>query len=114
VNIDCERIETLPVPVLDRIGLFTEKLLANSDRHADRSVFARDLIDLLMMVKSWGAIPQPAWDKARSAYGDTVAKEFHRAVQALRDAPAYLDECFATLGVDGPNQQAIQKQLAAV
>lgn len=37
IALDCERVDTLPVPVLDRPGLFAEKLLANSDRYADRS-----------------------------------------------------------------------------
>jgi len=49
IPLRCERVPKLPVPVLDRASQIAEKLLANSDRGADRSVCSRDAIDLIMM-----------------------------------------------------------------
>ena len=108
VDLDCEHADSLPVPVLDRISLFTEKLLANSDRWADRSVYARDIIDLLVMIESWGEIPKPAWEKARDAYGATIDVDFERAVQGLRNDTTYLEECFVTLEVEASTRQIIR------
>jgi len=111
VVFDCERIESLPVPVLDRVGLFTEKLLANSDRYADRSVYGRDIIDLLVMIERWGEIPALAWEKAQEAYGEAVTTDFDRAMQRLADDPGYLDECFTILEVEPLVQQSIRGRL---
>jgi len=61
-----------PVPVLSQIDMYAEKLLANTDRWADRSTSNRDLIDLGMMVHHRGAIPEQTWLKAEGAYGDSV------------------------------------------
>jgi len=114
VGLDCERIDTLPVPVLDRVSLFTEKLLANSDRYADRSVYGRDVIDLLVMIEHWGAIPGAAWDRAKQAYGEAVATDFQRAIQRLGDERGYLDECFATLAVEPSVQALIRDRLLSL
>lgn len=111
VSLDCERIESLPVPVLDRVGLFTEKLLANSDRYADRGVYARDIIDLLVMIEHWGEIPAQAWEKAQEAYGVAVSTDFEQAIRRLGNNSGYLDECFTMLGVDASIQQSIRDGL---
>lgn len=114
IELDCERIDTLPVPVLDRPGLFAEKLLANSDRYADRSTYARDLIDLLMMTAHWGEIPKGAWDSAESAYGSAPAVDLRRAALALREDPGYLEECFDTLAVTVDAREIIRSRLQAI
>jgi len=99
VSLGCEHIEALPVPVLDRVTSFAEKLLANADRYADRSVYGRDIIDLMVMIEHWGEIPEQAWEQARQAYGAAVVTDFERAVRRLADDSGYLDECFSVLGV---------------
>lgn len=48
----------LGVPVLDRVDMYAEKLLANADRALNRSQMGRDLIDLAMMIKAWARYPQ--------------------------------------------------------
>lgn len=48
----------LGVPVLSRLDLYAEKLLANADRGSDRGVWSRDIIDLAMMIEHWGEIPK--------------------------------------------------------
>lgn len=67
-----------PIPMLSRSDMYAEKLLANTDRWADRSTHNRDLIDLGMMVYHWGAIPPEAWLKAAEAYGDSVERRLQR------------------------------------
>lgn len=56
-----------PVPCLNQIDSFAEKLLANSDRWNDSSVESRDLIDLSVQ-RLQSSIPQEAIEKAESAY----------------------------------------------
>jgi hypothetical protein len=111
IPLDFEWIESLPVPVLDRTTLFAEKLLANSDRHADRSVFARDLLDLLVMKAHWGEVPPEAFERAESAYGRAVAIDFERAARELRDDPQYLERCFEALSVSLAARALVREQL---
>ncbi len=88
-----------PVPVLSQIDMFTEKLLANTDRWADRSTASRDLIDLGMMVHHWGAIPEQAWLKAESAYGDSVRKAYNAARKQLTQEE-HLTQCLSKMAMD--------------
>lgn len=82
----------LGVPVLARSDMYCEKLLANADRYADRSVLNHDIIDLTMMISRWGPVPDGAWSKAKAAYGSTVEIAYERAVFAIRD-PGWLKAC---------------------
>ena len=89
----------LKVPVLQRSDLYCEKLLANADRHADRSVLSRDIIDLAMMISRWGQIPDKAWEKARAAYGWSVDGAFEKAVQTIR-YKEWLLECMRAMAME--------------
>lgn len=75
----------LGVPVLDRVDMYAEKLLANADRALDRSQMSRDLIDLAMMIKAWGPIPAAALEKAEAAYGRSIRDYFGRGLALLRE-----------------------------
>ncbi|WP_374630697.1 nucleotidyl transferase AbiEii/AbiGii toxin family protein [Pannonibacter indicus] len=88
----------LRVPVLARTDLYLEKLLANADRWADRAVLSRDIIDLSMMISSWGEIPAAAWTRAREAYGDTAGQAYAQAVELIRD-PEYLRHCMERMAM---------------
>lgn len=88
-----------PVPVLSQIDMYAEKLLANTDRWADRSTANRDLIDLGMMVHHWGAIPEQAWLMAEGAYGDSVKKAYLAACRQLTQAE-HLKTCLSSMGMD--------------
>jgi predicted nucleotidyltransferase component of viral defense system len=88
-----------PVPVLSQVDMFAEKLLANTDRWADRSTANRDLIDLGMMVHHWGAIPPEAWLKAEMAYGESVKKAYNAARQKMAD-PQHLAHCLSTMAMN--------------
>lgn len=111
IPLRCEAVDLLPVPVLARSDLFAEKLLANSDHWADRSTFARDVLDLLVMSAHWGPIPAEAIGIADKAYGPAAQTAFERATQALADDPAYLARCFDALSVSSEAQAMVQKRL---
>ncbi len=114
IPLRCETVDALPVPVLARTDLFAEKLLANCDRWADRSAFARDVLDLLVMSAHWGPIPAEAIEIASKAYGPAVLTAFERATQALASDPAYLARCFDALAVSSETQTMVRERLARV
>lgn len=89
----------LGVPVLSRADMHAEKLLANADRGLDRSTGSRDIIDLAMMIRSWGPIPQISWEKARQAYGDYAVRAFDDARGLIRDRH-YLSDCLRSMRMD--------------
>lgn len=88
-----------PVPVLSQVDMFTEKLLANTDRWADRSTASRDLIDFGMMVHHWGGIPHEAWLKAEMAYGESVKRAYNAACQQMADAQ-HLAQCLSKIAMN--------------
>lgn len=91
--------------------LFAEKLLANADRWLDNSVMHRDLIDLLMMQRSWGPAPQAAWDKAIAAYGESVRAAYQRARQRFVDRPELLAQACTAMGIEQATQADIARLL---
>lgn len=102
----------LGVPVLSRDDLFAEKLLANADRSGDRATFNRDAIDLGMMVAHWGPIPEPAWIKARVAYGNTVDAALADAVARLSD-PAWMQKSLAAMHMTAADGERVLVALRA-
>ena len=89
----------LGVPVLSQVDLYCQKLLANADRGLDTSVMSRDIIDLAMMLKGWGNIPEAAWDKAFTAYGNSLTGAFHKSVGMIAD-PLYLAKCLRSMQME--------------
>ncbi|MDR3054446.1 MAG: nucleotidyl transferase AbiEii/AbiGii toxin family protein [Zoogloeaceae bacterium] len=89
----------LNVPVLSRLDLYAQKLLANADRGLDRSAMSRDIIDLSMMIQSWGDIPKEAWNKACRAYGKQLTQAFQQSVDLISN-PAYLADCLRKMHMD--------------
>ena len=114
------RNETLcGVPALTRTDMAASKLLANSDRWRDDSVFSRDAIDLAMMnlPPRW---LQPAMDKARGAYGPGIVVDMRQAIAALRERQGWLPRCMQSLAITLPpaaihqRLRALQRRLATV
>lgn len=103
----------LGVPVLSRTDLYAEKLLATADRGLDRSVLSRDPIDLGMMIRAWGPIPQAAWDKASGAYGKAAYDAFDKS-RALLQNPRYLAECMQAMSMDPALTEDLQSALQVV
>ncbi|WP_406851176.1 nucleotidyl transferase AbiEii/AbiGii toxin family protein [Herbaspirillum huttiense] len=89
----------LGVPVLSRVDMYAEKLLANADRWGDKSALSRDVIDLALMILHWGSIPAAAWDKARLAYGQSIDIAYDKALGLIAD-PAYLAACLQKMHMD--------------
>lgn len=90
-----------PVPCLNEIDSFAEKLLANSDRWNDSSVESRDLIDLaIQRLKS--PIPKEAIEKAESAY--PVIEPLKKAISFFQNNPNYRDKCFTALRIVEPGK----------
>src|SRR5690606_9414828 len=92
--------------------LAASKLLANSDRWRDDSVFSRDAIDLAMM-----NLPPRflflALDKAAGAYGNAVAVDMSRALEDLRTRPGRLQRCMRAMAMTLP-PAFVQQRLRAL
>lgn len=90
-----------PVPCLNQIDIFAEKLLANADRWPSELVNSRDLIDLAIQ-RLASPIPQAAIDKAESAY--QVIEPLKRAIQYFQEHPEYRDRCYSALSIEAPDK----------
>ena len=78
-----------------------EKLLANSDRWLDASVYSRDLIDLAMLRRVQSApLPKAAFEKAEAAY--PVRRPLVEAIQQFQTAVEHRTRCFKLLEVSDP------------
>lgn len=77
------------------------KLLANSDRWADDSVFSRDLIDLAMMKPSLPLL-RAAVHKAEQAYGEAILRDLAKAISQLHTRDGRLSRCMTAMRIDVP------------
>jgi Nucleotidyl transferase AbiEii toxin, Type IV TA system len=89
------------VPVLSITDAFAEKLLANSDRWADREDLARDLVDLAVLRAAHGPVPEAAWSAVEGAYGAAPRQDLRKAAERFLGDPAYQRRCFTGLDVEG-------------
>lgn len=97
-----------PVDCLSVEDCFAEKLLANSDRWADRQVLSRDLIDLAAL-RSWiGPIPESSWDKVRAAYKAAPAEDLRKALAELARDSERQRNCFQGLDVRGKEETLLK------
>lgn len=84
---------------LTPIDMAACKLLANSDRWNDDSVFSRDLIDLSMLQLSKKNLKK-AIDIAANAYGASIERDLKKAIDSLKKRNGRLDECISALKID--------------
>jgi hypothetical protein len=96
------------VATLTPLDMATSKLLANSDRWRDDSVFGRDLIDLAMMSPPLGLFRR-AVAKAEPAYGVSVLDDLAKAIEQLKDREGRLERCMKALGMQTPKAVLWQK-----
>lgn len=87
------------VPCLTVLDMAASKLLANSDRWSDDSVFSRDLIDLAMLGLTKD-LKKQAMDKAQDAYGESVRRDLKKAIKILGERKGRLEECMEALKID--------------
>ena len=89
------------IPTLTRLDAIASKLLVNSDRYADDSVYSRDLIDLVMMKPTQKEL-HLAIDKAKKAYGDSIRRDLIRSIDYLFQREQRLDKCVQYLKIELP------------
>lgn len=77
--------EQIGIPTLVVADMFAEKLLANADRCHDRSIAYRDAIDLGMLVRRYGSIPDAAVQKTVKAYGQDIERKLVWVINRLQD-----------------------------
>ncbi len=88
-----------PVDCLSIDDCYAEKLLANSDRWADRQVLSRDLVDLAALRGQLGPIPEAAWRKAEAAYKSAPETDLVKALNTFTEDAAHRRRCFDGLSV---------------
>ena len=96
------------VACLTTSDLLASKLLANSDRWGDASVFGRDLIDMAMMKfnqDEW----RLAYQKAQSAYGQTIKNDLLKAINWLVDNQIRLRQCMKNLKIEITEAELVEK-----
>lgn len=91
-----------------RIDLAAMKLLANTDRWADDSVFARDVIDLAYLALPASDFAE-ALALASEPYGAAVARDLGRALAALQEREGWLDRCLHALAINEPKAKVWQR-----
>jgi Nucleotidyl transferase AbiEii toxin, Type IV TA system len=91
-----------PVDCLSLDDCYAEKLLANSDRWADRQFLSRDLSDLAALRVLRGPIPAAAWQKTQTAYGGAPATDLHKSLVAFEGDLEHQRRCFAGLRIEDP------------
>jgi hypothetical protein len=101
----------IAVPCLTNEDMYAEKLLANADRYADRSVMSRDVIDLMAMELRWGPIPKAAWHKACAAYGKSVQVSYDRARKLLNEDDQYFATCLESMAIDEATASKLKQSL---
>ena len=89
------------IPSLTRLDSIASKLLVNSDRYADDSVYSLDLIDLAM-IKPTKKELHLAMEKAKKAYGDSIQRDLVRSIDYLFQREKRLDKCTDYLKIDLP------------
>ena len=96
------------VSILSRLDMATTKLLANSDRWADRAVYSRDVIDLSMLGLSKKELGQ-AILKAETAYGSSIVQDLKKSLAYLTETPKRLDQCMEAMSIELPKSVLWQK-----
>jgi hypothetical protein len=98
------RPDWCPVDCLAIQDCYAEKLLANSDRWADRQVLSRDLIDLSVLRRRIGPIPAGAWAKVEDAYRTAGRDDLLKALLAFLQDVTHQKRCFQGLNVEDPEE----------
>jgi hypothetical protein len=100
--------QVLGVATTTFADLVATKLLANSDRWADPSVFSRDIIDLAMVGPDRRTLTH-GLRKARAAYGESVFDDAQSAIASLRDRDRAVERCQHALGMTQPRAVVVDR-----
>lgn len=86
-----------PVSCISPVDCFTSKLLANSDRWADRDSLSRDLLDLAALRLAHGPVPEGAWQASELAYKRAIVEDLTRAASLFEGDARHRTRCFEGL-----------------
>jgi hypothetical protein len=100
--------EVLGVATATLGDLVATKLLANSDRWADPSVFSRDIIDLAMVRPDRKTLTL-GLRKAKNAYGQSVSDDAQSAIAAILDRDRGIDRCQQALSMTYPRAVLVDR-----
>ncbi|GEE02648.1 hypothetical protein nbrc107696_30940 [Gordonia spumicola] len=98
-------IDTATLTPLDAVAT---KVLANDDRWADRSVASRDVIDLAMISPD-GTMLARGIAKAEVAYGSTIRRALHSAVDLLTGNSDYRRHCREILRMTVSDDELVRR-----
>lgn len=96
------------VTSLSDTDLIAEKLLANSDRWNDISIFGRDIIDLSMMSSGKGLI-KTAMLKAEDAYGASIKRDLEKAINQMLNKEKWVDRCIDGMSMHLSKAELLQR-----
>ncbi len=96
------------IATLSRTDLLASKLLANSDRWNDGSVFSRDIIDLAMLEPRKEEL-QRAIQKSQLAYGNSICRDLQKSIEHLLSRENELEKCMEALKMNLPRALLWQK-----
>ena len=102
--------EICGIAVLSPLDMVAGKLLANSDRWADDSVFSRDLIDIAMMQPDQDLLARGR-AKAMQAYGDSIERDLSKAIAKLLGKEGWLAVCLKAMQMTVPEALLRQRIL---
>lgn len=88
-----------PVDCLSLEDCYAEKLLANSDRWADRQFHSRDLIDLAFLRLRLSEVSETVWRKVRETYKDAPETDLRKALDAFESNSDYQRRCLRELQI---------------
>ncbi|WP_374029955.1 nucleotidyl transferase AbiEii/AbiGii toxin family protein [Bdellovibrio bacteriovorus] len=98
------------VSTLTSLDMATTKLLANSDRWSDSSVYSRDVIDLAMV-----GLPKDelalAKSKAAEVYGESIQRDLEKAIDFLAMRKGRLEQCMDALKIDTVPKALLWKKI---
>lgn len=98
---------------LTDLDMAATKILANSDRWTDDSVWSRDLIDLAMLQLPPSLLKR-AMEKAKSAYADAAERDLEKAIDKLKQRPGRLRECLQALKMDSIPEAVVWSYIRAL
>lgn len=107
-----EKVPGIPVICASRTDLFAEKLLANTDRYLDKAYSSRDIIDVIMMERHWGAVPAESWRKVEGVYGQTAKLTYMSALRMLATDRAHAQQCAKDLNIPPQEIEEISRAAA--
>ena len=101
------------VVTLTPLDMATSKLLANSDRWNDDSVFNRDVIDLAMMRPTLSLL-RDAVAKSETAYGKSIKQDLGRALTRLQEREGWLERCMLVMAMTSISKAEVWQRLRSL